>query len=120
MLEAIAVAAGIDPEGGTSNFAFSTRDSHSRLWEAVRLIRGTRRPATDFFLRAESLFTAATYLDGLKRDDASALGAYGGVSLHEQSHGESFLAVMLKLIGLGRMGSTSWTSRKPRCRPRTA
>jgi len=95
MLEAIAVAAGIDPEGGTSNFAFSTRDSHSRLWEAVRLIRGTRRPATDFFLRAESLFTAATYLDGLKRDDASALGAYGGVSLHEQSHGESFLAVML-------------------------
>jgi predicted ATPase len=100
LLEAIAVAAGINPEGGTSNFAFSTRDSHSRLWEAIRLIRGTRRPATDFFLRAESLFTAATYLDELGRDDGgSALGAYGGVSLHEQSHGESFLAVMLNRFG---------------------
>ena len=99
LLEAIAVAAGINPEGGTSNFAFSTRDSHSRLWEAIRLIRGTRRPATDFFLRAESVFTAATYLDELRRDDGSALGAYGGVSLHEQSHGESFLAVMLNRFG---------------------
>jgi predicted ATPase len=99
LLEAIAVAAGINPEGGTSNFAFSTRDSHSRVWEAIRLIRGTRRPATDFFLRAESLFTAATYLDELGRDDDSALGAYGGVSLHEQSHGESFLAVMLNRFG---------------------
>lgn len=99
LLEAIAVAAGINPEGGTSNFAFSTRDSHSRLWERIRLIRGTRRPATDFFLRAESLFTAATYLDELSHDDGSALGAYGGVSLHEQSHGESFLSVMLNRFG---------------------
>jgi predicted ATPase len=99
LLEAIAVAAGINPEGGTSNFAFSTRDSHSRVWEAIRLIRGARRPATDFFLRAESLFTAATYLDELGRDDGSALSAYGGVSLHEQSHGESFLAVMLNRFG---------------------
>ena len=99
LLEAIAVAAGINPEGGTSNFAFSTRDSHSGLWEAIRLIRGIRRPATDFFLRAESLFTAATYLDKLGRDDGSALSAYGGISLHEQSHGESFLAVMLNRFG---------------------
>jgi predicted ATPase len=99
LLEAIAVAAGINPEGGTSNFAFSTRDSHSRLWEEIRLTRGIRRPATDFFLRAESLFTTATYLDDLRRDDTSALGSYGGISLHEQSHGESFLAVILNRFG---------------------
>jgi predicted ATPase len=99
LLEAIAVAAGINPEGGTSNFAFSTRDSHSRLWEDIQLTRGVRRPATDFFLRAEGLFTAATYLDELRRDDTSALASYGGVSLHEQSHGESFLAVMLNRFG---------------------
>jgi predicted ATPase len=55
-------------------------------------VRGVHRPATDFFLRAESLFTAATYLDGL---GPGSLGPYGGVSLHEQSHGESFLAVMI-------------------------
>jgi predicted ATPase len=92
LLEAIAVAAGMNAEGGSSNFAFSTRASHSELWKAVRLVRGVHRPATDFFLRAESLFTAATYLEQLPGD---SLGAYGGTSLHEQSHGESFLAVMI-------------------------
>jgi predicted ATPase len=60
LLEALAASAGMNPEGGSSNFAFSTRESHSGLWEAIRLIRGARRPRTDFFLRAESLFTAAT------------------------------------------------------------
>jgi predicted ATPase len=99
LLEAIAVAAGINLEGGTSNFSFSTRDSHTGLGEAVRLVRGTTRPATDFFLRAESLFTAATYLDELAREDKRSLEAYGDVSLHEQSHGESFLAVMLHRFG---------------------
>jgi predicted ATPase len=96
LLEAIAVAAGMNAEGGSSNFNFSTRESHSDLWSAIRLVRGVHRPATDFFLRAESLFTAATYLEGL---DPNSLGAYGGVSLHEQSHGESFLAVMINRFG---------------------
>jgi predicted ATPase len=63
LLEAIAIAAGLNPEGGSSNFAFSTRDSHSPLGKSTVLVRGTRRPRTDFFLRAESLFTAATYLE---------------------------------------------------------
>lgn len=96
LLEAIAVAAGINPEGGSSNFAFATRESHSALGDAVRLVRGVRRPRTDFFLRAESLFTAATYLEGLTHDP---LASYGGRSLHEQSHGESFLAVVLNRFG---------------------
>ncbi len=92
LLEAVAVAAGMNAEGGSSNFNFATRESHSELWKAMRLVRGVHRPATDFFLRAESLFTAATYLDGLGKN---SLRPYGGVSLHEQSHGESFLAVMI-------------------------
>jgi predicted ATPase len=96
LLEAIAVAAGMNAEGGSSNFAFSTRESHSELGQEIRLIRGVRRPRTDFFLRAESLFTAATYLERL---DPGSLRAYGGVSLHEQSHGESFLAVMTNRFG---------------------
>ena len=96
VLEAVAVAAGMNAEGGSSNFAFSTRDSHSGLWRSVRLVRGTRRPRTDFFLRAESLFTAATYLERLPGDP---LASYGGAPLHEQSHGESFLAVMLNRFG---------------------
>ena len=100
LLEAIAVAAGMNAEGGSSNFAFSTRQSHSELWRAVRLVRGVRRPATDFFLRAESLFTAATYLEQLPSGlDGDPLRPYGGRSLHEQSHGESFLAVMVNRFG---------------------
>ena len=73
LLEAIAVAAGMNPEGGSSNYSFSTRDSHSGQWKAMRLTRGAQRPRTDFFLRAESLFTAATYLDEPAREDARAL-----------------------------------------------
>lgn len=101
LLEAIAVAAGMNPEGGSSNFAFSTRDSHSGLHDAIALTRGARRPKTDFFLRAESMFNAATYLEQLAKHplDGNPLRAYGGLSLHEQSHGESFLAVMINRFG---------------------
>lgn len=101
LLEAIAVAAGMNAEGGSSNFAFSTRASHSELGQALRLVRGARRPRTDFFLRAESLFTAATYLEELPRGAEDPLTPYGGRSLHEQSHGESFLAVMVNRFGPG-------------------
>lgn len=96
LLEALAVALGMNAEGGSSNFRFVTRESHSELGQAVRLVRGARRPRTDFFLRAESMFTAATYIENL---GDGGLEAYGGVSLHEQSHGESFLAVMLNRFG---------------------
>ena len=99
LLEAIAVAAGMNAEGGSSNFAFTTRESHSELWRSLRLVRGARRPRTDFFLRAESLFNAATYLEQLPRRGGNPLASYGGGSLHEQSHGESFLAVMLNRFG---------------------
>ncbi len=105
LIEALAVAAGLNPEGGSSNFSFSTRDSHSGLSAALRLMRSTRRPRTDFFLRAESFFTAATYLEKLREDAMEAgvggdpLASYGGRSLHEQSHGESFLALLMHRFG---------------------
>lgn len=105
LIEACAVAAGLNPEGGSRNFAHATRESHSELWRALRLVRGARRPRTDFFLRAESLFTAASYLDVMAEEERdadeipAALKAYGGKSLHEQSHGESFLAVLVNRFG---------------------
>lgn len=98
VLEAVAVAAGMNPEGGSSAFTHATRQSHSPLGEVLTLIRGARRPRTDFFLRAESVFTAATYLEGLPDDP---LKPYGGRSLHEQSHGESFLAIAMHRLGPG-------------------
>lgn len=94
ILEAIAVAAGFNAEGGSENFRFSTRRSESALCDALRLVRGARRPRTGFFLRAESYFNVATEIDALGVADS-----YGGVSLHEQSHGESFLALLMNRFG---------------------
>jgi predicted ATPase len=94
LLEGIAVAAGFNPEGGTTNFRFSTRSSESTLGAALRLVRSTRRPRTGFFLRAESFFNVATQVEQL------GVGhSYGGRSLHEQSHGESFIALALHRFG---------------------
>ena len=96
LLEAIAVAAGMNAEGGGVEFRVLAPRFPFGAVQDVRLIRGVRRPKTDFFLRAESLFTAARYLEQL---DDDPLRPYGGRSLHEQSHGESFLAVLLNRFG---------------------
>jgi predicted ATPase len=89
LLEALAVAWGFNAEGGSKSFNFSTRASHSDLYQHLRLAKSFRRPRDGFFLRAESFFNVATQIDGL-----DVVGAYGGRSLHEQSHGESFLALL--------------------------
>ena len=95
LLEAVAVACGLNPEGGSRNFNFATRASHSRLDEAVRLARTPARPGDSYFLRAESFFNVATEIERLDKGAGGApiIGAYGGKSLHEQSHGESFFAL---------------------------
>jgi predicted ATPase len=98
LLEAIATAWGFNPEGGTINFRFSSRASHSGLHERLRLVRSTRRPKDGFFLRAESFFNVATDIERMDSEPSEAppvINSYGGRSLHEQSHGESFLALLL-------------------------
>jgi predicted ATPase len=90
LLEALAVAWGFNAEGGTINFRFSTRASHSNLGEFLILERGASRPKDGFFLRAESFYNVASQIDGL-----GVVKSYGGTSLHEQSHGESFLALAM-------------------------
>src|SRR5438876_8553706 len=99
LVEAIAVAAGFNPEGGSRNVTVSTRASHSVLHKYLRLVRSTRRPRTGYFLRAESFFNVATYLERL--EDPGALAPYGGRSLHEQSHGESFISLLKHRFGPG-------------------
>ena len=102
LLEAIAVAWGFNPEGGTKNFRFGTRVSHSDLGEYLRLSKGIRRPKDGFFLRAESFFNVATEIERLDAEPAagrSIIDSYGGRSLHEQSHGESFMALLLNRFG---------------------
>ena len=81
LIEALAVCLGLNPEGGTQNFAFATRESHSPLHEALRPVREARRPRTAFFLRAESLFTVATEIERLDElGPAPLLPSYGGRS----------------------------------------
>jgi predicted ATPase len=101
LLEALAVAWGFNPEGGTKNFRFGTRASHSILHDYLRLIKSARRPKDGFFLRAESLFNLATEIERLDTEPGGPpiINSYGYQSLHEQSHGESFFAVMLHRFG---------------------
>ena len=96
ILEAIAVAAGFNPEGGSRNFSFSPCDSHSQLYAYTHLTRGIYRPKDGYFLRAESFYNVATDID---RMDKELLKSYGGVSLHSRSHGESFLALVQNRFG---------------------
>lgn len=102
LLEAIAVALGFNAEGGTKNFNFGTRVSHSELHRFLRVAQGFRKPRDGFFLRAESFFNLATEIEALDREPAGTppiIDSYGGRSLHEQSHGESFMALLMKRFG---------------------
>jgi predicted ATPase len=101
LLEAIAVGCGLNPEGGSRNFRFSTRASHSGLKDYLRLTRSVRRVRDSYFLRAESYFNVATEIEALDREPAFGppiIESYGGKSLHEQSHGESFFALLMNRL----------------------
>lgn len=96
LLEAIAVNFGFNPEGGTRNFNFSTFASHSELHSCIALAK-YRYPKDGFYLRAESFYNMASNIEELDSQPGGGrkiISRYGGVSLHKQSHGESFMAVM--------------------------
>jgi predicted ATPase len=100
LIEAIAVAAGFNPEGGSTGFRFTTRSSESSLGEHVRVVRGVRKPRTGFFLRAESLYNLATEIENLEQVTPGLIASsYGGRTLHERSHGEAFLALAMHRFG---------------------
>jgi predicted ATPase len=91
LLEALAIISGFGEEGGTKNVRVATADTVSVLKNHLRVAKGIHRPKDGYFLRAESFFNIATYMD-----EVGYLESYGGKSLHEQSHGESFLALLTK------------------------
>ncbi len=101
LLEAIAVACGFNPEGGSRNFNFSTNATHSELHRSLRLVRRAF-PKDGYFLRAESLYNVATNIEELDRMPGflpPLVDSYGGRSLHKQSHGESFLSLVQNRLG---------------------
>ncbi|MEW6761124.1 MAG: AAA family ATPase [Pseudomonadota bacterium] len=101
LLEAIAIAMGFNAEGGSRNFRFSTRESHSSLHEHLRLVRGIDRPRDGFFLRAESFYNVANEIERIDetRDGGLMMAYGGGRSLHDQSHGEAFLSLFMNRFG---------------------
>jgi predicted ATPase len=88
IIEAIAVAAGFPSEGGTKNMNFSTYNSTSDLNDSLKIIRGSRRERDGYFLRAESFYNVASYME---EPNPQGPLRYGGKPMHDQSHGESFM-----------------------------
>ncbi|MEM4381647.1 MAG: AAA family ATPase [Candidatus Caldarchaeum sp.] len=89
LLEAIALILGYNPEGGNKNTLFQTKNTHSNLHEYLRASKSFKRPTDGYFLRAESFYNVASYVD-----EIGFLETYGGKSLHKQSHGESFISLL--------------------------
>lgn len=89
ILEAIALICGLNAEGGSKDFNFATQVTNSELYKYMTPIRSTNREKDHFFLRAESFYNVASEIDRLHSQQY-----YGGKSLHDQSHGESFLALI--------------------------
>jgi predicted ATPase len=94
LIEALAVATGLNPEGGSRNAMHSTRVSESPLGEALQLVRTPGKRPSSYFLRAETMHGLYTYLEGLA-DSPDA-------DLHDRSHGEGFLTLLeRKFRGFG-------------------
>lgn len=88
LLEAIAVFYGFNAEGGSKNFCFSTRETEYNLADCFKVSRKAY-PKDGFFLRSESFYNVASNIEEI------GVTGYGDHSLHEQSHGESFLSLFL-------------------------
>jgi len=107
LIEALAVANRFNPEGGSRNFEFATRSSHSSLSDYLVMEKTTRHLREGYFLRAESFYNVATEIERLDNlpgtEKLPRLGpSYGDRPLHEQSHGESFFALLTnRLYGDG-------------------
>lgn len=101
LLEALAVGMGFNAEGGSRNFHFATKATHTDLYKYMRLVKGVKRAQDGYFLRAESFYNVATEIERLDEEPGGppVISSYGGVSLHQQSHGESFMSLMQHRFG---------------------
>jgi len=92
LLEAIAVAEGFNAEGGSRHAMFTTQNTHSEdLPRKLQLGRNKIARSDSYFLRAESFYNLSTYLQGIG-------STYGARPLHEQSHGEAFLSLIVERL----------------------
>ena len=103
ILEAIAQHAGFGPEGGSKNINFKTSEEKTyvgtKLFADQLTLSWRYKPKNGYFFRAESFFNVANYIDSIAQAGGDAYAPYGGKSLHEQSHGESFLSFFKNRLG---------------------
>ncbi|QJX80267.1 AAA family ATPase [Priestia megaterium] len=94
LLESIAVKCGFNLNGGSQNNVYTGNTEEITLSDHLRL-SWLPKVNNGFFLRAESFYNFATYLDELNQEEGTGdvYAPYGGISLHKQSHGESFLSL---------------------------
>jgi predicted ATPase len=102
LIEAIAVYLGFNAEGGGKNFNFKSTATHSALHNFLSITKGFKQIKDGYFLRGESFYNVASEIDKLDEDDldipislTKIIDSYGGISLHEQSHGESFWSLFM-------------------------
>ena len=103
LIEALAISLKLNPEGGSQNINFKTKDSHSSLSNYLTVYQTGNLPKTRYFLRAESFYNVASEIQRLVDEDGfvELKEVYGG-NLHECSHGESFLKLVKnRFIGKG-------------------
>lgn len=93
-LEALAINLDLNPEGGSQNFKFSTKNTHSILHKYMHVGK-FNKPKTKFFLRAESFYNVSTEIIRISEEGGQGpiYDSYGG-NLHECSHGESFIKLI--------------------------
>ncbi len=94
LIEALAIQLGLNAEGGSQNFNFSTKNTHSNLCKYLR-VSTFNKPKTKYFLRAESFYNVASEIVRISEEGGQGplYGEYGG-NLHECSHGESFIKLV--------------------------
>jgi len=100
LIEAIALHLGLGIEGGSKNVQVNTHNNASKLFEYLASMKSFRKPADYYFLRAESYYNVATYLEEID-EKGYVEKAYGVKSLHECSHGESFMATLTNRLSGG-------------------
>lgn len=98
LIEALAVSLGFNAEGGGKNFNFRSTETHSDLHNYLTISKSFRKPKDGFFLRGESFYNVASQIDKLDEEPSfgpKIIESYGGISLHEQSHGQSFWSLFM-------------------------
>ena len=90
LIEAIAMAFGLNAEGGSTGARHKTHGTESGLWDWLRIVRGPGASKWGYFVRAETMHGLLTHLDATRKDAPRS----SDPEFHARSHGESFVTLL--------------------------